>query len=143
MPDPTPRHYDTILSPIITEKATRLTEANQVVFRVTLDATKPAIAKAVSDLFKVKVKAVNTVVVKGKRKFARGKRYTRSDIKKAIVGTGAATKTQVQFMIAKLLRLKAAPQPADASDGVAAALTCAMRQPLARALAGARAARAS
>ena len=78
-------NYDVILSPVITEKATRLTEANQVVFRVTLDATKPAIAKAVADLFKVKVKAVNTVMVKGKRKFARGKRYTRSDFKKAIV----------------------------------------------------------
>jgi large subunit ribosomal protein L23 len=54
-------NYDVILSPVITEKATRMTEANQVVFRVTLDATKPAIAKAVSDLFKVKVKAVNTL----------------------------------------------------------------------------------
>ena len=61
-------NYDVILSPVITEKATRMTEANQVVFRVTLDATKPAIAKAVADLFKVKVKAVNTIMVKGKRK---------------------------------------------------------------------------
>jgi large subunit ribosomal protein L23 len=52
---------------------------------VTLDATKPAIAKAVAELFKVKVKAVNTVIVKGKRKASRGKIYTRSDIKKAIV----------------------------------------------------------
>src|SRR5258708_7775613 len=78
-------NYDVILSPVITEKATRMTEANQVVFRVTLDATKPAIAKAVADLFKVKVKAVNTIIVKGKRKAARGKVYTRSDIKKAIV----------------------------------------------------------
>ena len=71
-------NYDVILSPVITEKATRMTEANQVVFRVTLDATKPAIAKAVADLFKVKVKAVNTVIVKGKRKASRGKIYTRS-----------------------------------------------------------------
>jgi large subunit ribosomal protein L23 len=78
-------NYDVILSPIITEKATRLTENNQVVFRVTLNATKPAIAKAVTELFKVKVKAVNTITVKGKRKLARGKVYTRSDIKKAIV----------------------------------------------------------
>jgi large subunit ribosomal protein L23 len=78
-------NYDVILSPVITEKATRMTESNQVVFRVALDATKPAIAKAVSDLFKVKVKAVNTVIVKGKRKASRGKAYTRSDIKKAIV----------------------------------------------------------
>lgn len=60
--------------------------------------------------------------------------YPPAEIKKAIVGTGAATKQQVQFMLTKLLRLKSAPQPADAADGVAAALTCAMRQPLERAL---------
>jgi large subunit ribosomal protein L23 len=78
-------NYDVILSPVITEKATKLTETNQVVFRVTLDATKPAIAKAITDLFKVKVKAVNTIRVKGKRKTARGVRYSRSDYKKAIV----------------------------------------------------------
>ena len=78
-------HHDVILSPVITEKSTRLTEVNQVVFRVALDATKPKIAKAVADLFKVKVKEVNTVTVKGKKKLARGKPYTRSDYKKAIV----------------------------------------------------------
>jgi len=78
-------HHDVILSPVITEKSTLLTEANQVVFRVALDATKPRIAKAVADLFKVKVKNVNTVTVKGKRKMARGKAYRRSDFKKAIV----------------------------------------------------------
>ena len=78
-------NYDVILSPVITEKATKLTETNQVVFRVTLDATKPAIAKAVADLFKVKVKAVNTITVKGKKKLFRGKPFTRSDYKKAIV----------------------------------------------------------
>jgi len=77
--------YDVILSPVITEKATKLTETNQVVFRVAIDATKPAIAKAVADLFKVKVKAVNTVTVKGKRKLFRGKPFKRSDYKKAIV----------------------------------------------------------
>jgi large subunit ribosomal protein L23 len=78
-------NYDVILSPVITEKATKLTEANQVVFRVTLDATKPAIAKAVEGLFKVKVKAVNTVRMKGKKKLFRGQKFTRSDYKKAIV----------------------------------------------------------
>ena len=78
-------NYDVILSPVITEKATKLTEANQVVFRVALDATKPAIAKAVEDLFKVKVKAVNTVRVKGKKKLFRGQKFKRTDIKKAIV----------------------------------------------------------
>ena len=78
-------NYTVILSPVITEKATKLTEANQVVFRVPLEATKPAIAKAVADLFKVKVKAVNTVTVKGKKKLFRGKPFKRSDYKKAIV----------------------------------------------------------
>lgn len=78
-------HHDVILSPVITEKATRLTESNQVVFRVALNATKPAIAKAVEDLFKVKVTAVNTVRMKGKPKAFRGQPYRRSDFKKAIV----------------------------------------------------------
>ena len=78
-------HYDVILSPVITEKATKLTETNQVVFRVALDASKPKIAKAVEDLFKVKVTGVNTVRVKGKKKAFRGRPYKRSDYKKAIV----------------------------------------------------------
>ena len=68
-------NYDVILSPVITEKSTRLSEANQVVFRVARDATKPEIKKAVETLFKVKVKAVNTINTKGKLKAWRGKRY--------------------------------------------------------------------
>ena len=87
--------YDVILSPMITEKATRLTEANQVVFRVTLDATKPAIAKAIAELFKVKVKAVNTVTVKGKAKLFKGRPGTRSDWKKAIVSLAEGHKIDV------------------------------------------------
>lgn len=78
-------NYDVILSPLITEKATKLTDVNQVIFRVALDATKPAIARAVEGLFKVKVKAVNTIVVKGKKKAFRGRPFTKSDFKKAIV----------------------------------------------------------
>ena len=78
-------NYDVILSPVITEKSTRLSEANQVVFRVARDATKPQIKKAVETLFKVKVKAVNTIKTKGKLKAWRGKRYEKSDVKKAIV----------------------------------------------------------
>jgi len=78
-------NYDVILSPVITEKATKLSEANQVVFRVAPSATKPQIARAVEALFKVKVKAVNTVNAKGKSKLWRGHPYKKSDVKKAIV----------------------------------------------------------
>jgi large subunit ribosomal protein L23 len=78
-------NYDVILSPVITEKATKLSEANQVVFRVTRDATKPAIKKAVEDLFKVKVTAVNTLRTKGKMKVFKGRRYETSETKKAVV----------------------------------------------------------
>jgi len=78
-------NYDVILSPVITEKSTRLSEANQVVFRVARDATKPEIKKAVETLFKVKVKSVNTIKTKGKVKAWRGRRYQKSDVKKAVV----------------------------------------------------------
>ena len=78
-------HHDVIIAPVITEKATKLTETNQIVFRVSLDATKPKIAAAVAELFKVKVKAVNTIVVGGKTKLFRGLKGVRSDYKKAVV----------------------------------------------------------
>ena len=81
----TARHYDTILAPIITEKATRLSEMNKVVFRVSADASKDEIAAAVEELFKVKVTKVNTMVTKGKTKRFRGIIGRRSDVKKAIV----------------------------------------------------------
>ncbi len=85
MADPTARHYDTILSPVITEKATLLCEQNKVVFRVAADASKDEIAAAVEALFKVKVTKVNTLVTKGKTKRFRGIVGRRSDVKKAIV----------------------------------------------------------
>ena len=78
-------HYDVILSPVITEKATKLTDHNQVVFRVPLTATKPEIKSAVEKLFKVKVTAVNTITTKGKQKVRQNRRYTKSDVKKAVV----------------------------------------------------------
>ena len=81
----TARHYDTILSPIITEKATLLSEKNKVVFRVARDASKDEIAAAVESLFKVNVVKVNTLVQKGKTKRFRGIKGRRNDIKKAIV----------------------------------------------------------
>ncbi|MBA3811509.1 MAG: 50S ribosomal protein L23 [Caulobacteraceae bacterium] len=80
-----PRHYDTILSPLITEKATLLSEQNKVVFKVAMDATKDDIAAAVEELFKVKVTKVNTLIQKGKTKRFRGRPGRRSDLKKAIV----------------------------------------------------------
>ncbi|MGH7054803.1 MAG: 50S ribosomal protein L23 [Stellaceae bacterium] len=77
--------YDTILSPVITEKATNITEHNQVVFRVPLGATKREVKAAVEGLFNVKVEAVNTIRVMGKVKRTRGRLGRRSDYKKAIV----------------------------------------------------------
>ena len=82
---PAARHYDAILSPVITEKATMLSEQNKVVFRVAKDATKPQIAEAIENLFKVSVVKVNTLNVKGKTKRFRGRAGRRSDVKKAIV----------------------------------------------------------
>jgi large subunit ribosomal protein L23 len=82
---PAARHYDAILSPVITEKATMLSEQNKVVFRVAKDATKPQIAAAIETLFKVSVVKVNTLNVKGKTKRFRGREGRRSDVKKAII----------------------------------------------------------
>ena len=79
------RHYDTILTPIITEKSTIASEFNQVIFEVPLSANKVEIKDAVEELFKVKVMAVNTMRVKGKEKRFRGIVGRRKDIKKAIV----------------------------------------------------------
>jgi large subunit ribosomal protein L23 len=80
-----PRHYDVIIAPVITEKATLASELNQVIFKVARHATKPQIKEAVEKLFDVKVKAVNTLVRKGKYKSARGFAGVQSDVKKAIV----------------------------------------------------------
>src|SRR6195952_1086351 len=81
----TARHYDTVLSPVITEKATVLSEHNKVVFRVAMDATKDEIAAAVEELFKVTVTKVNTLITKGKTKRFKGIKGRRNDVKKAIV----------------------------------------------------------
>jgi large subunit ribosomal protein L23 len=77
--------YDVILSPVITEKSTLVSEANQVIFKVAPKATKTDIRNAVESLFGVKVKAVNTLTRKGKRKVFKGVRAVLSDTKKAIV----------------------------------------------------------
>ncbi|MDT8343122.1 MAG: 50S ribosomal protein L23 [Thermohalobaculum sp.] len=77
--------YDVIRRPIITEKATMVSDSNAVVFEVAIDSTKPLIKQAVEALFNVKVKAVNTTVTKGKVKRFRGRPGRRSDVKKAYV----------------------------------------------------------
>lgn len=85
MADVKPHNYDTLLSPIITEKSTLVAEENKIIFRVPLTATKPDIKDAVESLFKVDVTKVNTILVKGKTKRFRGMLGRRSDYKKAIV----------------------------------------------------------
>lgn len=79
------RHYDVIVSPVITEKSTFASENNQVVFNVAPSATKTDIKAAIEALFGVKVTAVNTMVRKGKVKRFRGRPGRQSDVKKAIV----------------------------------------------------------
>lgn len=80
-----PRHYDVIVAPHITEKSTMMSEQNAVVFRVAGTASKPEIKAAVEAIWDVSVTGVNTIVQKGKTKKWKGKPYTRSDMKKAIV----------------------------------------------------------
>ena len=80
-----PEHYDVIVKPVITEKATMASENGAVVFQVAKDANKPLIKEAVEALFNVKVKAVNTTITKGKTKRFRGIAGERSDVKKAYV----------------------------------------------------------
>jgi large subunit ribosomal protein L23 len=77
--------YDVIRRPVVTEKSTRASEANALVFEVAMDANKPLIKQAVEALFNVKVKAVNTVLTRGKVKRFRGRLGRRNDVKKAYV----------------------------------------------------------
>ena len=78
-------HYDVVLAPHITEKATLVSEQNAVVFKVARDASKPEIKAAIEALFSVNVTGVNTITQKGKTKRWKGAPYQRSDVKKAIV----------------------------------------------------------
>jgi large subunit ribosomal protein L23 len=80
-----PRHYDVIVAPVITEKATLASERSQVIFKVARNATKPQIKEAVEKLFDVKVVSVNTLVRKGKVKAFKGTVGTQSPTKRAIV----------------------------------------------------------
>ena len=89
------RHYDVIVAPVVTEKATLAAERNQVVFEVARKATKPEIKAAVEGLFDVKVESVNTLLHKGKVKAFRGVRGKQSDVKKAIVTLAEGHKIDV------------------------------------------------
>ena len=78
-------HYDVIRKPVITEKATMASENGAIVFEVAIEANKPQIKQAVEALFGVKVKAVNTMITKGKTKRFRNQPGRRKDVKKAYV----------------------------------------------------------
>ncbi|HEY5279118.1 MAG TPA: 50S ribosomal protein L23 [Pseudolabrys sp.] len=80
-----PRHYDVIIAPVITEKATMASEHNKVMFKVSRTATKPQIKEAVEKLFDVKVKSVNTLIREGKVKAFKGRIGQQSNVKRAIV----------------------------------------------------------
>jgi len=90
-----PSHYDVIVAPVVTEKATTASENNQFVFEVARKATKPQIKAAIEGLFDVKVEGVNTLVLKGKVKAFRGVRGKQSDVKKAVVTLAEGHKIDV------------------------------------------------
>jgi large subunit ribosomal protein L23 len=81
----TEANYTTIIAPHVTEKATLGSENGQVTFKVAITATKPQIKDAVEKLFDVKVKAVNTMIQKGKTKRFKGVMGRRNNFKKAII----------------------------------------------------------
>ena len=77
--------YDSILSPIITEKATSLSEQNKIIFKVNIKANKKVIKKNIEKIFKVNVIKLNTIKKKGKTKLVRNKKIFKSGYKKAII----------------------------------------------------------
>ena len=87
--------FDIVRSPVITEKATNVSENNQVIFSVPLTATKREVRAAVEGLCIVKVTAVNTISVRGKLKRFRGRVGRRSDYKKAVVRLGESQRIDV------------------------------------------------
>jgi large subunit ribosomal protein L23 len=91
--------YDVILAPVITEKSSAVSEVNQVIFKVRLDATKPQIKDAIEKLFNVKVLAVNTLTRKGKTKRFRGIKGRQNDVKKAVVKLAEGDKIDVTTRI--------------------------------------------
>ena len=80
-----PHHYDLIRKPVVTEKATAASNANTLVFEVSMSATKLTVKEAVEAIFSVEVEAVNVLIQNGKRKVFRGRKGRRRDKKKAYV----------------------------------------------------------
>ena len=80
-----PRHYDVLIAPVVTEKATTASEYNKVVFKVARTATKPQIKEAVEKLFDVKVTKVNTLIRKGKIRIFKGRPGELQSTKRAVV----------------------------------------------------------
>ena len=79
------KYFDIIRNPIVTEKSTLISELGKYVFEVQKDSTKLQIKKAIEHIFSVKVKKINTLLVKGKIKRFRGNLGKRNDVKKAVV----------------------------------------------------------
>ena len=77
--------YNIVIAPIITEKATKISEKNQYVFKVKIDSNKKEIKQAIEKLFKVKIKKIKTIKIKGKSKIFKGTKGRRWDYKKAII----------------------------------------------------------
>ena len=77
--------YQVVLNPLITEKATQMSEFNKMVFSVPLSASKFDIKLSIEKIFSVKVKSVNTILLKGKVKRFKGILGRRANTKKAII----------------------------------------------------------
>jgi large subunit ribosomal protein L23 len=89
------KYFNIIISPSVTEKGTMISASNQIVFNVVATATKPDIKEAIEGLFGVKVKSVNTLVRKGKKRNFRGRPALLSDVKKAYVTLADGEKLDV------------------------------------------------
>ena len=77
--------YDSILNPVVTEKATNLSEMNKVVFKVNSSANKRSVKKNIEKIFKVNVVKVNIINKQRRIKIARGKKAKVRGYKKAII----------------------------------------------------------
>ena len=77
--------YDKILTPVVTEKSTNMSEFNKVTFKVPLSSNKKSLKKSIEKLFKVNVTKVNIVNKKTRIKVSRGKKIKKKGYKKAIV----------------------------------------------------------